>query len=63
MEQKLRLAILDMNAAKNQGMRCIRDITNLYSSVFDIDEFDVGQHYPLILLMMSIFLVEATETH
>lgn len=42
MEQKLRLAILDMNDGRpNQGMRCIRDITAMYSSAFDIDEFDV----------------------
>ncbi|MBK8347111.1 MAG: GMP synthase [Saprospiraceae bacterium] len=42
MEQKLRLAILDMNDGKpNQGMRCIRDIAAMYSSAFDIDEFDV----------------------
>jgi homoserine O-succinyltransferase/O-acetyltransferase len=42
MEHKLRLAILDMNAGKpNQGMRCIRDIAAMYSSAFDIDEFDV----------------------
>jgi homoserine O-succinyltransferase/O-acetyltransferase len=42
MEDRLRLAILDMNAGRpNQGMRCIRDITTMYSSVFDIDEYDV----------------------
>ncbi len=42
MDQKLKLAILDMNDGKpNQGMRCIRDITAMYSSVFDITEFDV----------------------
>lgn len=42
MEAKLRLAILDMNDGRpNQGMRCIRDITTMYSSAFDIDEFDV----------------------
>ncbi len=42
MEQKLRMAILDMNDGRpNQGMRCIRDIATMYSSAFDIDEFDV----------------------
>ena len=42
MENKLKLAILDMNEGRpNQGMRCIRDISAMYSSVFDIDEFDV----------------------
>jgi homoserine O-succinyltransferase/O-acetyltransferase len=42
MEDRLRLAILDMNDGRpNQGMRCIRDITTRYSSVFEIDEFDV----------------------
>lgn len=42
MEDKLRMAILDMNEGRpNQGMRCIRDITAMYSSAFDIDEFDV----------------------
>ncbi|HMR88692.1 MAG TPA: GMP synthase [Saprospiraceae bacterium] len=42
MEQKLRMAILDMNEGRpNQGMRCIRDIATMYSSAFDIDEFDV----------------------
>ena len=42
MEDKLRMAILDMNEGRpNQGMRCIRDIAAMYSSAFDIDEFDV----------------------
>lgn len=42
MEGKLRLAILDMNDGRpNQGMRCIRDIAAMYSSAFDIDEYDV----------------------
>lgn len=42
MDDRLRLAILDMNAGRpNQGMRCIRDIAAMYSSAFDIDEFDV----------------------
>jgi len=42
MEFKLKMAILDMNEGKpNQGMRCIRDIAAMYSSAFDIDEFDV----------------------
>ncbi|MFZ1749542.1 MAG: GMP synthase [Saprospiraceae bacterium] len=36
------MAILDMNDGKpNQGMRCIRDIAAMYSSAFDIDEYDV----------------------
>lgn len=42
MEDKLKMAILDMNDGRpNQGMRCIRDIAAMYSSAFDIDEFDV----------------------
>lgn len=42
MEHKLKLALLDMNAGRpNQGMRCIRDIANLYKNEFDITEFDV----------------------
>ena len=39
---KLKLAILDLNAGlPNQGMRCILDIVNQYSSNFDIQVFDV----------------------
>ncbi|MFK7970485.1 MAG: type 1 glutamine amidotransferase [Bacteroidia bacterium] len=39
---KLKLAILDMNAAvANQGMRCIQEITGEVASHFDIDVFDV----------------------
>ncbi|MFZ1706012.1 MAG: GMP synthase [Saprospiraceae bacterium] len=42
MEQKLKMAILDMNAGReNQGMRCIRDIAHVYQGEFDITEFDV----------------------
>lgn len=42
MEEKLKLALLDMNDGKpNQGMRCIRDISAMYSDTFDIQEFDV----------------------
>ncbi|MBK7524071.1 MAG: GMP synthase [Saprospiraceae bacterium] len=42
MDQKLKLALLDMNAGRpNQGMRCIRDIANIYKREFDITEFDV----------------------
>lgn len=42
MEQKLKLAIMDMNEGRpNQGMRCIRDIAHLYQGEFDITEFDV----------------------
>ncbi len=42
MEDRLRLAVLDMNDGRpNQGMRCIREIVSRYSSVFEIDEFDV----------------------
>lgn len=42
MEDKLKMAILNMNEGRpNQGMRGIRDIATMYSSVFDIDEFDV----------------------
>ncbi|MEZ4910529.1 MAG: GMP synthase [Saprospiraceae bacterium] len=57
MEGKLRLAILDMNAGKpNQGMRCIRDITNMYSSVFDIDEFDVRKDYQIPDLSYDVYI-------
>lgn len=42
MEQKLKMAILDMNDGRpNQGMRCIRDIAAMYEDSFDIAEFDV----------------------
>lgn len=42
MEDKLKMAILNMNEGKpNQGMRGIRDIATMYSSIFDIDEFEV----------------------
>ncbi|MBK9152457.1 MAG: GMP synthase [Saprospiraceae bacterium] len=45
MEQKFRLALLDMNAGKpNQGMRCIREIAHMFSDDFYIEEFDVRQH-------------------
>lgn len=41
-EGKFKLAILNMNEGRpNQGMRGIRDITTMYSSAFEIDEFDV----------------------
>lgn len=42
MEEKLRLAILDMNNnAPNQGMRCIREIVAEYEEQLSWDEFDV----------------------
>jgi len=42
MEDKLKMALLDMNEGKpNQGMRGIRDIAAMYRNIFDIDEFDV----------------------
>ncbi len=41
-KQKLKLALLDMNAGQaNQGMRCIREISARYKEELDIDEFDV----------------------
>jgi len=41
-KQKLRLAILDMNAGQaNQGMRCIREIVQTYKEVIEAEEFDV----------------------
>ncbi|MBC7884845.1 MAG: GMP synthase [Saprospiraceae bacterium] len=57
MEQKLRLAILDMNDGRpNQGMRCIRDITTMYSSAFDIDEFDVRTKHELPGLDYDVYI-------
>lgn len=42
MEEKLRLAILDMNNnVPNQGMRCIREIVAKYDGQLTCDEFDV----------------------
>ncbi len=42
MEDKLRMAVLDMNDGRpNQGMRGIRSIVAMYSHIFDIVEFDV----------------------
>lgn len=42
MEEKLRLAILDMNNnVPNQGMRCIREIVSEYEDQLVWDEFDV----------------------
>lgn len=42
MEEKLRLAILDMNNnVPNQGMRCIREIVSKYGKQLTWDEFDV----------------------
>lgn len=44
MQDKLKLAILDMNDGRpNQGMRCIRQIASIYDREFDIDEYDVRQ--------------------
>lgn len=41
-DQKLRLAILDMNAGHpNQGMRCIREIVQEYEGIIVAEEFDV----------------------
>lgn len=57
MEQKLRLAILDMNEGKpNQGMRCIRDITTMYSSAFDIDEFDVRYKHQIPGMEYDVYI-------
>jgi homoserine O-succinyltransferase/O-acetyltransferase len=57
MEQKLKLAILDMNDGKpNQGMRCIRDIAAMYSSVFEIDEFDVRAKNQLPGLEYDVYI-------
>lgn len=48
MEGKLKMALLDMNEGKpNQGMRGIRDIAAMYSSIFDIDEFDVRSKHEI----------------
>lgn len=48
MEGKLKMALLDMNAGKpNQGMRGIRDIAAMYSSTFDIEEFDVRSKHEI----------------
>ncbi len=42
MEEKLKLAILDMNNnVPNQGMRCIREIVAEYEGQLTCDEFDV----------------------
>jgi GMP synthase-like glutamine amidotransferase len=42
MEEKLKLAILDMNNnVPNQGMRCIREIVAGYEGELTYDEFDV----------------------
>lgn len=42
MEEKLKLAILDMNNnVPNQGMRCIREIVANYEGELTCDEFDV----------------------
>jgi GMP synthase-like glutamine amidotransferase len=57
MEDRLRLAILDMNAGRpNQGMRCIRDIAAMYSSAFDIDEFDVRSKNELPDLSYDVYI-------
>ena len=47
-KKNIRVAILDMNEGKpNQGMRCIREILNLYSDTNSLDlewdEFEVRQ--------------------
>ncbi len=57
MEQKLKLAILDMNEGRpNQGMRCIRDISAMYSSVFDIDEYDVRSNNDVPGLEYDVYI-------
>lgn len=57
MEQKLKLAILDMNAGQpNQGMRCIRDIAQMYSREFDIAEFDVRSKNELPDLSYDVYI-------
>jgi len=57
MENKLKLAILDMNEGRpNQGMRCIRDITAIYGSAFDIDEFDVRSKNQLPDLTYDVYI-------
>jgi homoserine O-succinyltransferase/O-acetyltransferase len=57
MEDKLRMAILDMNEGRpNQGMRCIRDITAMYSSAFDIDEFDVRSKHEIPGLEYDVYI-------
>ena len=45
MNDKLRIAILDMNnGVANQGMRCIREIVAEYDHQLIAEEFDVRQH-------------------
>ena len=57
MEEKLKMAILDMNNGRpNQGMRCIRDITTMYSSAFDIDEFDVRSKNEIPDLSYDVYI-------
>ena len=56
-ENKLRLALLDMNNGHpNQGMRCLRKIISAYSDVLEYQEFDVRQKNELPDLSFDIYI-------
>ena len=56
-ENKLRLALLDMNNGfPNQGMRCLRKIIAAYSDILDYEEFDVRQKNELPDLSFDIYI-------
>lgn len=55
--EKLRLALLDMNNGfPNQGMRCLRAIINNYSETLTFDEFDVRQKNELPDLSYDLYI-------
>ncbi len=57
MKQKLKLAILDMNAGKpNQGLRCIREISECYTDDLEFDIFDVRQTNEVPDLSYDIYI-------
>lgn len=56
-ENKIRLALLDMNNGfPNQGMRCLRKIVSAYSEVLEYEEFDVRQKNELPDLSFDIYI-------
>lgn len=56
-QNKLRLAILDMNnGTPNQGMRCLREIADRYKDQLDWDEFDVRQKNELPDLSYDLYI-------
>lgn len=56
-ENKIRLALLDMNNGyPNQGMRCLRKIVSAYSDVLEYVEFDVRQKNKLPDLSFDIYI-------